>query len=126
LSGGLRPFGETWRAAGVLGLGVGARRPLANAPWRPGAAHPGDVAAAEDRRRWRALRLEELGTDPAELAIRFAAFASGVSTALVGSSRLGHLEEAAALVAKGPLPEEVRSEVAARFLARGREWPGMV
>lgn len=108
------------------GLGVVAKRPLANAPWNPAAAHPDDVAAAAYRSRWTALRLDDLGLPPAELAIRFATFAPGVSTAIVGSRRLEHLAELKALVAKGPLPEQLRVEIEARFAAFGHDWPGMI
>jgi aryl-alcohol dehydrogenase-like predicted oxidoreductase len=108
------------------GLGVVAKRPLANAPWNPAAAHPDDAAAEAYRSRWTALRLDDLGLPPAELAIRFAAFAPGVSTSIVGSRRLSHLAETSALVAKGPLPEQIRVEIEARFATLGHDWPGMI
>ena len=107
-------------------LGVVAKRPLANTPWNPAAAHPDDAAAAAYRLRWATLGLDDLGLPPAELAIRFAAFAPGVPTAIVGSRRLEHLAELKALVAKGPLPEQIRVEIEARFAAFGHDWPGMV
>lgn len=108
------------------GLGVVAKRPLANTPWNPSAAHPDDAAAAAYRTRWAALRLDDLGLPPAELAIRFAAFAPGVSTAIVGSRRLSHLAETSALVAKGLLPEDLLAEITSRFATLGRDWPGMI
>ena len=61
-----------------------------------------------------------------ELAVRFAAFAPGVSCAVVGTTSLGHLRDAAAHVAKGPLTEDVRARIAGRYEAVGREWPGRV
>ena len=112
--------------AASRGLGVVAKRPLANTPWNSGAAHSDDTAAAAYRQRWAALRLEDLGLDPAELAIRFAAFAPGVSTAIVGSRRLEHLAAMSAFVARGPLPAQIRVEIEARFAAFGRDWPGMI
>ena len=107
-------------------LGVVAKRPLANAPWNPAAAHPADAAAAAYRSRWAALRLDDLGLPPAELAIRFAAFAPGVSTAIVGSRRLEHLAELKALVAKGPLPPDILEEITTHFTTVGETWPGMI
>lgn len=112
--------------AAARGLGIVAKRPLANAPWNPGAAHPDDAAAADYRDRWRALHLEDLGLDPRELAIRFAAFAPGVSTAIVGTRRLEHLAELQALVAKGPLPTDVLGGITTRFANLGQAWPGMI
>ena len=108
------------------GLGVVAKRPLANTPWNPRAAHPDDAAAAAYRDRWLALHLEDLGLDPAELAIRFPAFAPGVSTAIVGSRRLEHLSQIQGFAAQGPLPAEVVAEINSRFAAFGRDWPGMI
>ncbi len=108
------------------GLGVVAKRALANTPWNPGAAHPDDAAAAAYRGRWAALHLGDLGLDPAELAIRFAAFAPGVSTAIVGTRRLEHLAQIQAHAAKGPLPAEIRAEAESRFAALGQDWPGMI
>lgn len=108
------------------GLGVVAKRPLANTPWNPAAAHPDDAAAAAYQERWAALRLDDLGVPPAELAIRFAAFAPGVSTAIAGSRRLAHLAETSALVVKGPLPEDLLAEITSRFATLGRDWPGMI
>ncbi|MFN7987208.1 MAG: aldo/keto reductase [Thermoanaerobaculia bacterium] len=112
--------------AASRGLGVVAKRALANTPWNPAAAHPDDAAAAAYRERWNALRLDDLGLDPAELAIRFAAFSPGVSTAIVGTRRLEHLAQIQAFVAKGPLPADILSEIGARFAALGRDWPGMI
>lgn len=108
------------------GLGVVAKRPLANAPWNPAAAHPDDAAAAAYRDRWQALHLAELGLEPTELAIRFASFAPGVSTAIVGSRSLEHIAELKALVAKGPLPSDVLEEITTRFTTVGETWPGMI
>jgi len=31
-----------------------------------------------------------------------------------------------ALVAKGPLPEQMQIEIETRFAALGRDWPGMI
>jgi aryl-alcohol dehydrogenase-like predicted oxidoreductase len=112
--------------AASRGLGVIAKRSLANTPWNPGAAHPDDAAAAAYRDRWRALRLDELGLDPAEVTIRFAAFAPGVSTAIAGTRRLEHLAQVQALVARGPLPEGIRAEIESRFAVLGQRWPGMI
>jgi aryl-alcohol dehydrogenase-like predicted oxidoreductase len=112
--------------AASRGLGVVAKRALANTPWNPGAAHPDDAAAAAYRDRWNALHLDDLGLEPAELAIRFAAFAPGVSTAIVGTRRLAHIAQIQSFVAKGPLPAEIFSEVESRFAAVGQGWPGMI
>lgn len=116
--------------AAAAGFGVLAKRPLANAPWRSAAPSANDDAAMEYRRRWRLLARElppELfGVEPTELAVRFAAFAPGVSAALVGTRSLHHLRALADAVEKGPLPPALADAVAAAFSAHGGGWAGMV
>jgi aryl-alcohol dehydrogenase-like predicted oxidoreductase len=112
------------RAAG-RGMGVVAKRPLGNAPWRF-AERPAGQDAEVTWDRMRALALDRGGMDWGELAVRFAAFAPGVACAVVGTTSLGHLRDAAAHVAKGPLTEEVKARIAARYEAVGREWAGRV
>lgn len=102
-----------------------AKRPLANAPWRF-ATRPDreDIAVYWDR-------LRALGFDPAplawdELALRFTAFQPGVTTALVGTTRIEHLASAVAAVRAGALPVDVSERLRGAFAARGRGWPGLV
>jgi len=106
-------------------MGVVAKRPLGNAPWRfherPGAD---DVAAAWDRMHAMSLDPAPLSWD--ELALRFTAFAPGVSSAVVGTTRAEHLAAAARAVAAGPLPADVAARVRAAFDAVGAGWPGLV
>ncbi|MEQ1502491.1 MAG: aldo/keto reductase [Myxococcota bacterium] len=111
------------RALGALRPGVRtlAKRPLANAPWRDAT-----LPDAPDRRiyveRWRAMALS---LTPAEV-LRFAAYAPGVDTALVGTASEDHLRAAASAVAAGPLPDAVVAEIRARFAAVGFDWPGVI
>lgn len=82
------------RDASAAGLGVLAKRPLANAAWRFEHA----PEAPDVRSYWE--RAQALAIDPApfpwpELAVRFAAYASGVSAALIGTSSAAHLASAA-------------------------------
>ena len=119
------------RAARVIeraharGLGVIAKRPLANAPWRF-ADRPSGHEAELYWVRWKALGIDpgELPWD--ELAARFAAHASGVSSAIAGTSSAAHLRHNAELVARGPLPPAVVAAVRARFDAVGADWPARI
>ena len=112
-------------AAQEHGLGVIAKRPAANAPWRfaerPAAA---DVALYWDR--WRALGLDPGPYDWTELSLRFAAWQDGVHCAIVGTSRLEHLRRNVEQVAKGPLPAEMVAAVRAAFRAHGAGWEGQI
>jgi aryl-alcohol dehydrogenase-like predicted oxidoreductase len=145
------------RAAAVIerahaaGLGVIAKRPLANAPWRF-ADRPVGHEAELYWMRWRALESSPTGADPRpageavgvptprdfapliapgelawdELAVRFAAHCPGVSSAIVGTRQIPHLCHNTELVARGPLPAALDATVRARFEAVGAEWPGRI
>ncbi len=107
------------------GLGILAKRPLGNAPWRFADRPAGHDAEPS----WE--RMHALGIDPAphawdELALRFAAFAPGVSCALVGTTSLEHLAAAARHVQAGPLPGGRVEELRSRYCAVGRDWQARV
>jgi aryl-alcohol dehydrogenase-like predicted oxidoreductase len=107
------------------GLGVIAKRPLANAPWRF-AERPVGHEAEPYWERWRALAIEagELAAD--ELAARFAAHYPGVGSAIVGTTKLARLRHNAELVARGALPEAVIAALRGRFAAVGADWPARI
>lgn len=120
-----RVIDEVLPAAAAAGLGVIAKRPLANAPWRFAARPVGDYAEPY----WE--RLQAMGIDPGEtpwdaLAIRFAAYQPGVSAAIVGTARPDHLARAAAAVTAGPLPEARVGELREAFRRHDRGWVGQV
>jgi aryl-alcohol dehydrogenase-like predicted oxidoreductase len=108
------------------GMGVLAKRPLANAPWARTAPPAGDEAAAAYFHRWSRLAYGLGGLEPAEVALRFAAFAPGVAAAIVGTRSLARLSAHLAAVARGPLPEALQNTLLARWRERGAGWPGMI
>jgi aryl-alcohol dehydrogenase-like predicted oxidoreductase len=97
-------------------LGVIAKRPLANAPWRfSDPPERGDIRVYWDRMR-------ELGVDLSpELAIRFAAHAPFVSSAIVGTSSVQHLASAVRAASEGPLDRDVLDRLPWRS-----DWRGVV
>jgi aryl-alcohol dehydrogenase-like predicted oxidoreductase len=109
------------------GLGVLAKRPLANAPWRF-AARPAGHYAEVYWARLQALRLDARahGLGWEELFARFAAFAPGVSAILVGTASLPHLEDAVRAVERGPLPDAVVAAVREAFAREDQGWDGQV
>lgn len=131
------------RAAAVIerahaaGLGVIAKRPLANAPWRF-AERPTGHEAELYWERWQALGIDSgqmvwpgqpgwagaLGWD--ELAARFAAHTPGVSSAITGTRSLAHLAHNAELVKRGALPPAVFAAVRARWRVVGADWPARI
>jgi aryl-alcohol dehydrogenase-like predicted oxidoreductase len=107
------------------GLGVLAKRPLGNAPWRfdrrPEAA---DVAEAWER--FRALRLDPPDEPWDVLAARFSAFAPGVTSILLGTANPDHLTAAARALARGPLPSPLVESIHAAHARVGRGWTGRI
>jgi aryl-alcohol dehydrogenase-like predicted oxidoreductase len=107
------------------GVGVIAKRPLGNAPWRfherPEAP---DVATYWDRMR--AMGLDAGGMDWSELALRFAAFVPGVASCIVGTTRLENLRRNVQALEQGPLPHDVNERIRAAFHHHGREWDGLI
>jgi aryl-alcohol dehydrogenase-like predicted oxidoreductase len=113
------------RATG-RGLGVIAKRALANAVWRSGPRPGEDPAVAEYRRRWNVLGYDFGELSVEEVALRFASNLPGVHTVLVGSTDVAHLAENVAAISRGPLPEAVESGIRRRFEEVGADWPGIV
>jgi aryl-alcohol dehydrogenase-like predicted oxidoreductase len=112
-------------AAAARGLGVVAKRPLANAPWQH-AARPAGQYVEPYWERWRAMALDPAGLPWDELALRFSAWAPGVSCCIAGTSSLEHLRRDVELAGRGPLPAEVVEAVRAAFRAGDRGWVGQV
>ena len=122
---------DRWNLRNVLGgvpeLGVIAKRPIANAPWRFADRPTGHYAELY----WE--RLRELALDPAdlggaglgwaELALRFSAYAPGVHTAIVGTASLDHLRANVEAAARGPLPPEVLDAIDVAWPRVGSDWP---
>ncbi|HEY0195679.1 MAG TPA: aldo/keto reductase [Kofleriaceae bacterium] len=124
------------RAAAVLlrahaaGLGVIAKRPLANAPWRF-AERPAGHEAEPYWERWQALAPERVIADApplpaAELAMRFAAHTPGISSAIAGTRSIAHLRANLDLVARGALPITQVVALRARFAEVGAAWPSRI
>ena len=107
------------------GLGFIAKRPLANAPWL-WTERPLGQYCEEYWVRLRAMDLDPRDLDWQELALRFAAFQDGISSCIVGTTRLAHLEANVRILEKGPLPPERLAEIRAAFAAHGTEWEGLI
>ena len=107
------------------GLGVIAKRPLGNAPWRFNERPVGDYGETYWS-RMQALAFDTAGMPWDEMALRFGAWQAPVTSAIVGTASLAHLQHNAALVAKGPLPAAQVAAIRARFGALGVGWGGEV
>ncbi|MDQ0754129.1 aryl-alcohol dehydrogenase-like predicted oxidoreductase [Arthrobacter sp. B3I4] len=117
---------DQWNLRNVLGrrtgLGVIAKRPIANAPWRF-AERPAGNYAELYWERLRALDLDPGDLDWAEFALRFTVYAPGVQTAIAGTAKLDHLRSNIAAAGKGPLPADALEGIDRAWQAVGADWP---
>ncbi len=111
--------------ATARGLGVLAKRPLGNAPWRF-ARRPEAPDVAEAWDRFRALRLDPAGEPWDALAARFSAFAPGVTAILLGTASTEHLASVARALARGPLPGPFLAAIRAVHGRVGQGWTGRI
>jgi aryl-alcohol dehydrogenase-like predicted oxidoreductase len=102
--------------ARARGLGVIAKRPLANAAWTH-ARRPAEPYYQEYWRRLRTLAYPFLadGAEAAATALRFTLTVPGVHTAIVGTARPGRWAENAAGLARGPLPRHAYEAIRRRW-----------
>ncbi|ULH17649.1 aldo/keto reductase (plasmid) [Deinococcus sp. KNUC1210] len=111
--------------AARLGLGVIGKRPVANMAWTYPTRPVGEYAETYWE-RLQALGLEAGDLDFSELALRFSAYAPGVSSVIVGTGRLENLERNAATLQQGPLPAETLTAIEAAWAEHGQDWGGEV
>jgi aryl-alcohol dehydrogenase-like predicted oxidoreductase len=123
-----RVLDEALPLARETGLGVIAKRPVANVAWRHGAEGPTN---SYHRPYWERLRTLDFAftkqplAEAVSVALRFTAFQPGVSTAIVGSSSSGRWNENAALLARGRLPEAEVQAIRQRWQERAAaSWTG--
>jgi len=107
--------------ARAKGLGVIAKRPLANAPWRFADCPRGDYAE-EYWWRWKTMDVDPLGLEWQELALRFAAYTEGVHSCIVGTRNLSHVLQNIAIIDKGPLPADQYNTIRAAFKEKDPGW----
>lgn len=112
-----RPLPEAQRRD----IGVIAKRPLANAPWRF-AERPIADYAEEYWLRWSAMQIDPRGLPWNELALRFAAFTPGVHCCIMGTNKLDHIRDNVAALEKGPLPDDMQAAIRGRFKEHDRYW----
>jgi aryl-alcohol dehydrogenase-like predicted oxidoreductase len=103
--------------AGVLVRGGAARgAPSDDKGW---AVPPIGLGEGEAQRRWESSDVEELldGMSRQEFVLRFTLTHPGLSSTIVGTSRLDHLRSNLEIAAKGPLPPDLYEEAKRRLPA---------
>jgi aryl-alcohol dehydrogenase-like predicted oxidoreductase len=112
-------------AALARGIGVIAKRPLANAPWRF-ATRPIDDYCEQYWLRWQSMGIAAHGMDWPELALRFAAHVPGVSSAIAGTASLGHLLRNIRDANIGALPVALVESLRQSFRQHDDNWVGQI
>jgi len=107
------------------GLGMIAKRPIANAPWRH-IAPPIGHYSAEYWYRLKKMSIDPDGMDWLELALRFTAFTEGVCSCIAGTASMDHFMENLRAVEKGPLSPEMRQHIRSEFSLNDDNWVGLI
>ncbi len=107
-------------------MGVIAKRPIANVAWLRG--QPEDYYGHTYWERLQDLDYPFLRGDAQEAiatALRFTLTVPGVHTAIVGTAKPGRWQENAALVDRGPVPEELYNQIRERWIEIAQpDWVG--
>jgi aryl-alcohol dehydrogenase-like predicted oxidoreductase len=109
------------KSADRKGMGVIAKRPLANAPWRF-AERPYGNYAETYWLRWKEMNLPEID-DWLNTFLRFSAFTEGVHSAIVGTTNPDHLKQSIRSIERGPLPDELYKLIRNSF---NPDWRGEI
>ena len=116
---------ERWvKSAAEAGMGIIAKRPIANACWLWPTE---DECPAYSKPYWQ--RLETLAYEALsiECALRFTLTVPGVTTAIVGTKNPERWPQNAALLQKGPLPAAEYEAIRTRWRARAQDdWLGQI
>ena len=120
----------TLPSARANGMGVIAKRPVANVAW-----HNGDKPPTWDYGQSYWERLQKLTYDwldagdmdkSVSIALRYVLEQTGVHTAIVGTQNPDRWKQNAALVEEGPLPMEMVERIRARWQeVAGPDWVGL-
>ena len=122
------PLELTLPRAVQRGMGVIAKRPIANVAWRY-QRKPAEPYYQDYWMRLRALDYPFLRTetDAVATALRFTVGTPGVHTAIVGTTKPERWAENAALLAAGPLARAATEEIRARWReVADRSWVGQI
>jgi aryl-alcohol dehydrogenase-like predicted oxidoreductase len=95
------------------GLGVIAKRPIANAPWRF-SERPVGHYCEEYWHRWKTMNMPEQ-KNWLDTFLRFSVFTKGVDTSIVGTTNIEHLKSNIQIIEKGPLPDDLYESIKSKF-----------
>lgn len=102
-------------------LGVIAKRPIANAPWRF-VERPVGNYAEEYWLRWKEMNLPE-SENWLDTFLRFSIYADGIDSAIIGSTNVNHLQTDIQIIEKGPLNPALANYIKTSF---NEYWLGLI
>lgn len=102
-------------------LGVIAKRPIANAPWRF-VERPVGNYAEEYWLRWKEMNLPE-SENWLDTFLRFSIYADGIDSAIIGSTNVNHLQTDIQIIEKGPLNPALANYIKTSF---NEHWMGLI
>ncbi len=111
--------------ATAKGMGVIAKRPVGNAPWRFAAQPIGDYCEPYWL-RMHAMQLDTSGLPWQDFALRFSAFAPAVSSAIVGTGSIENLLYNIERAEQGPLTDAQFEHIYVAFKKYGASWTGQI
>ena len=121
------PLENVLEAARTQGMGVIAKRPIANAAWKS-KSKPTNSYHVPYWERLQKLKFDFLGRDASEAvstALRFTLTVPGVDVAIVGTTKPGRWRENADLVAKGQLSTDEFASIRSRWSEQVQpDWVG--
>ena len=106
------------------GMGVIAKRPIANAPFRF-SERPVGHYCEEYWHRWKTMNLPEQ-KNWLDTFLRFTVFANGIDSAIVGTTNIEHLKSNIKIIEQGPLDTELYNLILERFKSYNNNWRGQV
>ncbi len=112
-------------AAIQRGLGVIAKRPIANAPWRH-TARPAGPATATNWERFLQMGMPAWNLDWSDIALRFTAYTPGIHSCIVGTRNPHHLQANAESLQNGPLDPAPTTRIRTAFQQHGTHWPSTI
>lgn len=106
------------------GMGVIAKRPIANAPWRF-SERPVGHYCEEYWHRWKTMNLPEQ-KNWLDTFLRFTVFANGVDSAIVGTTNIDHIKSNIKIIEQGSLNIGLYNLIRESFKSHNQNWRGEV
>ncbi len=111
------------------GIGIIAKRPLANVPWKY-AERPVGAYCEPYWERMKAMKIDALikesGLSWNEVALRFACYADGVNSAIAGTGNIENLHRNIDIANDGALPENLVAALHEAYMNHDDNWRGQV